>query len=154
MAEKVYNSLIKKETALALVGLGYVGMPISVAFANKGLNVIGYDLNETKIELYQSGIDPTNEVGTYPVSSIKTAEAVKIVENSQIILNGRIVKDRMGKFVADAAIKQMVGAGLAPKKCHVVILGLTFKGTCPDTRNSKAAGIIKRLNENTASSPP
>ena len=348
----IYNALVNHETSLALVGLGYVGMPIAVAFANKGLNVIGYDLNEAKINLYKSGIDPTNEVGdeairntsvmftadetklreasffivavptpinsdhtpdltpvigaseiigrnlqkgaivsyestvypgvtedvcipilekvsrmkagvdfkvgysperinpgdkvhrlenirkivsgmdaesleeikkvydlvievgTYPVSSIKTAEAVKVVENSQrdiniafmnelamvfdrmgidtnevvdgmntkwnalgfrpglvgghcigvdpyyftyeaeklgyhsqIILNGRIVNDSMGSFVADAAIKQMIGAGLAPKKAHMVILGLTFKENCPDTRNSKVDDIIKRLNE-------
>jgi len=352
MAERLYERLTNHETSLALVGLGYVGMPIAVAFANKGLNVIGYDLNEAKINLYKSGIDPTNEVGdeairntsvmftadetklreasffivavptpinsdhtpdltpvigaseiigrnlqkgaivsyestvypgvtedvcipilekvsgmkagvdfkvgysperinpgdkvhrlenirkivsgmdaesleeikkvydlvievgTYPVSSIKTAEAVKVVENSQrdiniafmnelamvfdrmgidtnevvdgmntkwnalgfrpglvgghcigvdpyyftyeaeklgyhsqIILNGRIVNDSMGSFVADAAIKQMIGAGLAPKKAHVVILGLTFKENCPDTRNSKVDDIIKRLNE-------
>ncbi len=348
----LYEKLLHKEEALALVGLGYVGMPIAVAFANKGLKVIGFDLNRAKIELYQSGVDPTREVGddairdttveftadesdlrrasfyivavptpintdhtpdltpvigasriigrnlqrgaivvyestvypgvtedvcipileaesglkcgvdfkvgysperinpgdkvhrlenihkivsgmdaesldeiknvydlvievgTYPVSSIKTAEAVKVVENSQrdiniafmnelamvfdrmgidtnevvdgmntkwnalgfrpglvgghcigvdpyyftyeaeklgyhsqIILNGRIVNDSMGQFVADAAIKQMVGAGLAPKKSHVVILGLTFKENCPDTRNSKVDDIIKRLNE-------
>lgn len=352
MMYSIYDQLVKKEASLALVGLGYVGMPIAVAFANKGLNVIGFDLNKAKIDLYKSGIDPTNEVGndairatsvqftadeadlqkasffivavptpintdhtpdltpvigasriigrnlrkgafvvyestvypgvtedvcipileevsgmkagvdfkvgysperinpgdkvhrlenirkivsgmdaetleqvklvydlvievgTYPVSSIKTAEAVKVVENSQrdiniafmnelamvfdrmgidtnevvdgmntkwnalgfrpglvgghcigvdpyyftyeaeklgyhsqIILNGRIVNDGMGRFVADAAIKQMIGAGLAPKKAHVVILGLTFKENCPDTRNSKVDDIIKRLNE-------
>ena len=55
----IYDSLVKKETALALVGLGYVGMPIAVAFARKGLNVIGYDLNKEKIALYRAGIDPT-----------------------------------------------------------------------------------------------
>ena len=352
MKKTIFEQLTGRETALALVGLGYVGMPIAVAFANKGLKVIGFDLNKAKIELYKSGIDPTREVGddairnttveftadeadlrraafyivavptpintdhtpdltpvigasriigrnltrgsivvyestvypgvtedvcipileeesglkcgvdfkvgysperinpgdkvhrlenihkivsgmddesldeiknvydlvievgTYPVSSIKTAEAVKVVENSQrdiniafmnelamvfdrmgidtnevvdgmntkwnalgfrpglvgghcigvdpyyftyeaeklgyhsqIILNGRIVNDSMGRFVADAAIKEMIGAGLAPKKSHVVILGLTFKENCPDTRNSKVDDIIKRLNE-------
>ena len=348
----LYEKLLHKQAKLSLVGLGYVGMPIAVAFASKGLQVIGYDVNKAKIELYQAGIDPTNEVGndaikntaveftadetrlqdvsfhivavptpintdhtpdltpvigasrivgrnlkkgayvvyestvypgvtedvcipileeesgmkagvdfkvgysperinpgdkvhrlenirkivsgmdeesleqikkvydlvievgTYPVSSIKTAEAVKVVENSQrdiniafmnelamvfdrmgidtnevvdgmntkwnalgfrpglvgghcigvdpyyftyeaeklgyhsqIILNGRIVNDSMGQFVADAAIKQMINAGLAPRKAHVVILGLTFKENCPDTRNSKVDDIIRRLNE-------
>lgn len=348
----LYNKLVDKEEKLALVGLGYVGMPIAVAFASKGLNVIGFDLNEAKIDLYKAGIDPTKEVGdevirnttvvftrdetrlreakfhivavptpvntdhtpdlspvigaskivgrnlargsivvfestvypgvtedvcvpileqesglkcgvdfkvgysperinpgdkvhrlenihkivsgmdadsleeiknvydlvievgTYPVSTIKTAEAVKVVENSQrdiniafmnelamvfdrmgidtnevidgmntkwnalgfrpglvgghcigvdpyyftyqaeklgyhsqIILNGRIVNDGMGKFVADAAIKNMIAVGQAPKKSKVVILGLTFKENCPDTRNSKVSDIIKRLNE-------
>ena len=348
----LYNELLKNTEKLSLVGLGYVGMPIAVAFAQKGISVIGFDLNKSKIELYKSGIDPTKEVGddaiknssvdftsdelrlreakfhivavptpvntdhtpdlapvigaseivgrnlvkgsivvyestvypgvtedvcipilekesglkcgvdfkvgysperinpgdkvhrlenihkivsgmdeeslneiknvydlvievgTYPVSTIKTAEAVKVVENSQrdiniafmnelamvfdrmgidtnevvdgmntkwnalgfrpglvgghcigvdpyyftyqaeklgyhsqIILNGRIVNDSMGKFVADAAIKNMISVGQAPKKSNVVILGLTFKENCPDTRNSKVDDIIKRLNE-------
>lgn len=154
------------------------------------------------------------EVGTHPVSSIKTAEAIKVVENSQrdiniafmnelamvfdrmgidtnevvdgmntkwnalgfrpglvgghcigvdpyyftyeaeklgyhsqIILNGRIVNDGMGRFIADAAIKKMIEVGQAPKKSKVVVLGLTFKENCPDIRNSKVDDIIKRLNE-------
>ena len=348
----LYEKLLKKEENLSLVGLGYVGMPIAVEFAKKGINVIGFDLNKAKIDLYKSGIDPTKEVGddaikettveftscekdlrrakfhivavptpvntdhtpdltpvigaseilgrnltkgsivvyestvypgctedvcipileresglkcgvdfkigysperinpgdkvhrlqnihkivsgmdaesleeiknvydivievgTHPVSNIRTAEAVKVVENSQrdiniafmnelamvfdkmdidtnevvdgmntkwnalgfrpglvgghcigvdpyyftyqaeklgyhsqIILNGRIVNDNMGKYVADATIKEMIKAGKAPKNAKVVILGLTFKENCPDTRNSKVDDIIKRLNE-------
>ena len=351
MKMSVYEKLLKKEETLALVGLGYVGMPIAVAFAQKGLSVIGFDLNKAKIDLYRSGVDPTLEVGddvirkttvqftsdetelqkakfiivavptpvntdhtpdlspvigaseiigrnltkgaivvyestvypgctehvcipilekesglkcgedfkivysperinpgdkvhrlenihkivsgcdaealeeikhvydivievgTHPVSNMRTAEAVKVVENSQrdiniafmnelamvfdrmdidtnevvdgmntkwnalgfrpglvgghcigvdpyyftyeaeklgyhsqIILNGRIVNDSMGAYVADAAIKQMIAAGQAPKKSRVVILGLTFKENCPDTRNSKVNDIIKQLN--------
>ena len=347
----IYSRLVAREENLSLVSLGYVGMPIAVAFAKKGINVIGFDLNKGKIELYKSGKDPTKEVGdevisnttvhfttdenelmkakfhivavptpvnsdhtpdltpvigaseivgrnlvpgsivvyestvypgctedicipilekesgmkcgidfkvgysperinpgdkihrlenihkivsgideeslqeikavydlvievgTYPVSNIRTAEAVKVVENSQrdiniafmnelamvfdrmnidtnevvdgmntkwnalgfrpglvgghcigvdpyyftyeaeklgyhsqIILNGRIVNDHMGAYVADAAIKKMIEAGQAPKKSKVVILGLTFKENCPDTRNSKVDDIIKQLN--------
>lgn len=348
----LYENLKSGKEKLSLIGLGYVGMPIAIAFAKKGIGVIGFDTNKSKINLYKSGIDPTNEVGdeaiknstvkftsdelhlrnarfhivavptpvntdhtpdltpvigaseiigrnltkgsivvyestvypgvtedicvpilenesglkcgvdfkigysperinpgdkihrlenirkivsgmdaesldeiknvynlvievgTYPVSTIKTAEAVKVVENSQrdiniafmnelamvfdrmnidtnevvdgmntkwnalgfrpglvgghcigvdpyyftyqaeklgyhsqIILNGRIVNDGMGKFVADAAIKKMIEVGQAPKNSKVVILGLTFKENCPDTRNSKVNDIIKRLNE-------
>ena len=347
----LYEKIISRQEKVALVGLGYVGMPIAVAFA-KQVEVIGYDLNSEKIKLYKSGVDPTLEVGdeaikqttvdftndetrlreakflivavptpvntdhtpdltpvigaseivgrnltkgaivvyestvypgctedvcipilekqsglkcgvdfkigysperinpgdkvhrlenirkivsgmdaetceeiknvydlvinvgTYPVSNIKTAEAVKVVENSQrdiniafmnelamvfdrmgidtnevvdgmntkwnalgfrpglvgghcigvdpyyftyeaeklgyhsqIILNGRIVNDSMGAYVADAAIRKMIEAGQAPKKSKVVILGLTFKENCPDTRNSKVNDIIKRLKE-------
>lgn len=352
MYANLYERLKNKEEKLSLVGLGYVGMPIAVAFANKGIDVIGFDLNKAKIELYRNGVDPTNEVGdeaikassveftadetklkeakfhivavptpvntdhtpdlspvigaseivgrnltkgsivvyestvypgvtedvcipileresgmkcgvdfkigysperinpgdkvhrlenirkivsgmdeeslsiikkvydivievgTYPVSTIKTAEAVKVVENSQrdiniafmnelamvfdrmgidtnevvdgmntkwnalgfrpglvgghcigvdpyyftyeaeklgyhsqIILNGRIVNDGMGKYVAESAVKEMIKAGQAPKNSNVVILGLTFKENCPDTRNSKVDDIIKSLNE-------
>ena len=346
----IYNNLIVGQSKLALVGLGYVGMPIAVEFA-KHIKVIGFDINENRVEEYKAGIDSTNEIGesikestveftadpaklkeagfiivavptpvnadnspdlrpvegasrtvgqnlspgtivvfestvypgvtedicvpiieresglkcgvdwkigysperinpgdrvhtltniqkivsgmdeesaavikkvydivikagTYPVSTIKTAEAVKVVENSQrdiniafvnevamicdkmgidtdeviagmntkwnalgfrpglvgghcigvdpyyltnaaekygyysqIILNGRKVNDSMGAYVAEAAIKQMIEAGMAPKKAVVVVLGLTFKENCPDTRNSKVVDIINRLKE-------
>lgn len=346
----IYNGLISGKEKLALVGLGYVGMPIAVEFA-KHINVIGFDINEKRVNEYKNGIDSTNEVGesikdtkvdftadparlkeakfivvavptpvnedntpdlrpvegasrtvgqnlsagtivvfestvypgvtedicvpiiekesglkcgvdwkigysperinpgdrvhtltnirkvvsgmdeescneikkvydivikagTFPVSNIKTAEAVKVVENSQrdiniafmneiaiicdklkidtdevlagmntkwnalgfkpglvgghcigvdpyyltniseklgyhsqIILNGRKVNDSMGAFVADAAIKEMIEAGMAPKKATVLILGLTFKENCPDTRNSKVVDIVNRLKE-------
>ena len=346
----IYQGLISGKEKLALVGLGYVGMPIAVEFA-KHIPVIGFDINEKRVNEYKNGIDSTNEVGaaiknstvdftadptrlkearfiivavptpvnednspdlrpvegasrtvgqnlsagsivvfestvypgvtedicipiiekesglkcgvdwkigysperinpgdkvhtlttirkvvsgmdeesaqeikkvydivikagTYMVSNIKTAEAVKVVENSQrdiniafmneiaiicdklkidtdevlagmntkwnalgfrpglvgghcigvdpyyltnmaeklgyhsqIILHGRQVNDSMGGFVADAAIKEMIEAGMAPKKATVVILGLTFKENCPDTRNSKVVDIIRRLEE-------
>ena len=58
----LYNDLINKKEKISVIGLGYVGMPLAVAFAKK-VDVIGYDLNERKIELYKKGIDPTNEVG-------------------------------------------------------------------------------------------
>lgn len=58
----LYKQLVTKEEKLSLVGLGYVGMPIAVAFSRK-IDVIGFDLNEKKIELYKNGIDPTHEVG-------------------------------------------------------------------------------------------
>ena len=171
-------------------------------------------MDEESLEEIKKVYDLVIEVGTYPVSSIKTAEAVKVVENSQrdiniafmnelamvfdrmgidtnevvdgmntkwnalgfrpglvgghcigvdpyyftyeaeklgyhsqIILSGRKVNDGMGAFVADATIKELIKAGKAPKNCKVVILGLTFKENCPDTRNSKVYDIIKRLDE-------
>ena len=75
-----------------------------------------------------------------------TYEAEKLGYHSQIILNGRIVNDGMGVYVADAAVRKMIEAGQAPRKSKVIILGLTFKENCPDTRNSKVDDIIKRLN--------
>ncbi|MGN0931333.1 MAG: nucleotide sugar dehydrogenase [Thermoguttaceae bacterium] len=58
----LYEDLVNRKESLALIGLGYVGMPIAVAFAKK-INVIGFDLNAEKIALYKSGIDPTHEIG-------------------------------------------------------------------------------------------
>lgn len=58
----LYNELLAGSKKLSLIGLGYVGMPIAVAFSRK-VNVIGFDINKQKIELYKRGIDPTNEVG-------------------------------------------------------------------------------------------
>lgn len=62
MIQGLYEAIIEKKEKVSLVGLGYVGMPIAIAFAKKA-EVIGYDLNSAKIELYKSGIDPTKEVG-------------------------------------------------------------------------------------------
>ncbi len=68
MTKHLFEELQNKKTNLSLVGLGYVGMPIAVAFAKK-VNVIGYDLNDKKIDLYKSGIDPTKEVGDEEIKS-------------------------------------------------------------------------------------
>ena len=58
----LYEDIKSGKEKIALVGLGYVGMPIAVAFARK-VSVIGFDTNSTKIDLYRTGIDPTKEVG-------------------------------------------------------------------------------------------
>ena len=58
----LYQKIISRKEKISVVGLGYVGMPIAVAFAKK-VDVIGFDVNKEKIELYKQGIDPTKEVG-------------------------------------------------------------------------------------------
>lgn len=58
----LYENLLNGKEKLSLVGLGYVGMPIAVAFSKK-IKVVGFDLNSNKIEMYKNGIDPTKEVG-------------------------------------------------------------------------------------------
>lgn len=60
--DKIYSGLIEGTEKLALVGLGYVGMPIAVEFA-KHIHVIGFDINEKRVNEYKNGIDSTNEVG-------------------------------------------------------------------------------------------
>ena len=58
----LYKDIVNKVEKVSAIGLGYVGMLIEVAFA-KQVDVIEFDLNKEKIELYKSRIDPTNEVG-------------------------------------------------------------------------------------------
>ena len=78
----LYEDLVSGKEKLSLVGLGYVGMPIAVAFARK-IKVVGFDLNEKKIDLYKSGIDPTNEVGNDVIRNTAvefTADPTKLRE--------------------------------------------------------------------------
>ena len=83
----IYKGLISGKEKLALVGLGYVGMPIAVEFA-KHINVIGFDINEKRVEEYKNGIDSTNEVG----EAIKkttvdfTADATRLGEARFIVV--------------------------------------------------------------------
>lgn len=71
MYTNLYERIKSREEALSLVGLGYVGMPIAVEFAKRSVKVIGFDLNEAKIETYKSGIDPTKEVGDKVIKNTK-----------------------------------------------------------------------------------
>ena len=78
----LYEDILAKKEKISLVGLGYVGMPIAVAFAKK-VQVVGYDLNERKIALYKAGIDPTNEVGSEAIKNTTvefTADETKLRE--------------------------------------------------------------------------
>ena len=78
----LYEKLLAGEEKLSLVGLGYVGMPIAVAYAKK-IKVVGYDFNAAKVELYKKGIDPTREVGDEAIKNTSvefTADPEKLRE--------------------------------------------------------------------------
>lgn len=78
----LYEKILNGEEKISLVGLGYVGMPIAVAFSKK-VKVVGFDLNAKKIELYKNGIDPTNEVGNEAIKACTvdfTADESKLKE--------------------------------------------------------------------------
>lgn len=78
----LYEKIVNGEEKISLVGLGYVGMPIAVAFSKK-VQVVGFDLNAKKIELYKNGIDPTNEVGNEAIKACTvdfTADESKLKE--------------------------------------------------------------------------
>ena len=57
----MYKELVEKEKKLAVIGLGYVGLPIALEFA-KNISVIGFDINQNRIEMMKKGIDPSNEL--------------------------------------------------------------------------------------------
>ncbi len=129
---------------------------INIAFMNELAMVfdkMGIDTNEvidgmnTKWNAlgFRPGLVGGHCIGVDPYYFVYEAE--RLGHHSQIILNGRIVNDSMGAFVADKAIQKMIEAGQAPKKSKVVVLGLTFKENCPDCRNSKVADILGRLHE-------
>ena len=129
---------------------------INIAFMNELAMVfdkMGIDTNEvvdgmnTKWNAlgFRPGLVGGHCIGVDPYYF--TYEAEKLGYHSQIVLNGRIVNDSMGDYIADKAVEKMIIAGMAPKKSKVVILGLTFKENCPDTRNSKVNDIIKRLKD-------
>lgn len=82
MYANLYEKIVAREEKLSLVGLGYVGMPIAVAFAKK-IDVVGFDLNAAKIDLYKNGIDPTREVGDEAIKKTTvdfTADETKLRE--------------------------------------------------------------------------
>lgn len=162
--KKVYDIVIKAgtfmvstiKTAEAVKVVENSQRDINIAFMNEIAMIcdrMGIDTNEVLAGMntkwnalgFKPGLVGGHCIGVDPYYLTNAAE--KYGYHSQIILNGRQVNDSMGAYVADAAIKEMIEAGKAPKKATVVILGLTFKENCPDTRNSKVVDIIKRLKE-------
>ena len=162
--QKVYDIVIKAgtvpvstiKTAEAVKVVENSQRDINIAFINEVAMIcdkMGIDTDEVIYGMnskwnalgFKPGLVGGHCIGVDPYYLTNAAE--KLGYHSQIILNGRKVNDSMGAFVADAAIKEMIEAGLAPKKATVVILGITFKENCPDTRNSKVVDIINRLKE-------
>ncbi len=162
--KKVYDIVIKAgtfpvsniKTAEAVKVIENSQRDINIAFMNEVAmicNLMGIDTIEVLAGMntkwnalgFKPGLVGGHCIGVDPYYLTNVAE--KLGYHSQIILNGRKVNDSVGAFVADAAIKEMIEAGLAPKKATVVILGITFKENCPDTRNSKVVDIIERLRE-------
>ncbi|MBQ5695115.1 MAG: nucleotide sugar dehydrogenase [Clostridium sp.] len=76
-----------------------------------------------------------------------TYKAQLLGYNSQVILAGRTVNDKMGKYIAEKTIKLLIKSGCKIKDSNVVILGITFKENCPDIRNSKVIDIVNELKE-------
>jgi nucleotide sugar dehydrogenase len=162
--KKIYDIVIKAgtvpvstiKTAEAVKVVENSQRDINIAFVNEVAMIcdkMGIDTDEVIYGMnskwnalgFKPGLVGGHCIGVDPYYLTNAAE--RLGYHSQIILNGRKVNDSMGGFVADAAIKEMIEAGLAPKKATVVVLGITFKENCPDTRNSKVVDIINRLKE-------
>lgn len=113
-----FKNLIEKRTSLAVIGLGYVGMPLAIAFADH-INVTGFDLNKEKISLYKSGIDPTNEVGNEKIQkttiNFTTDEQQLQYASFHIIaVSTPINQDKTPDFGPIIGASTILGRNLAP----------------------------------------
>jgi UDP-N-acetyl-D-galactosamine dehydrogenase len=118
----LYEQIINREEKISLVGLGYVGMPIAVAFAKK-VDVIGYDYNATKIELYKNGIDPTNEVGN------------EVIKNTTVHFTNDEAMLRQAKF-------HIVAVPTPVKDDHTPDLAPVESASCIVGRNLTKGSIV------------
>lgn len=131
----VYRGLIERKEKLALVGLGYVGMPIAVAFSKK-VDVIGFDLNKAKIELYQNGIDPTKEVGNEVIKTCKvdfTADEARLKEAKFFIVAvpTPVNADHTPDLTPVEGASRIVGRNI-PKGSIVVFESTVYPGVTED----------------------
>jgi UDP-N-acetyl-D-galactosamine dehydrogenase len=92
---------------------------------------------------YKPGLVGGHCIGVDPYYLAHKAESLGY--HPQVILSGRRVNDQMGMFVANKVIKLMLAKGLAIKGSRALVLGITFKENCPDTRNTKVTDVIREL---------
>ncbi|MBI1395613.1 MAG: nucleotide sugar dehydrogenase [Betaproteobacteria bacterium] len=74
-----------------------------------------------------------------------THKAEKVGYHPEVILAGRRINDGMGKYVAEQTVKKMIQAGSTVRGDNIIVLGLTFKENCPDTRNTRVVDVIHEL---------
>ena len=116
--ETLYDRLVAGEEKLALIGLGYVGMPIAVEFA-KHVKVIGFNHNERRIRQYKSGIDPTHEVGDEAISQTTvdfTSDETRLREAKFLIVAvpTPIKEDKTPDLFPVENASRIVGRNLTP----------------------------------------
>lgn len=83
----IYEQLIQKDKKLALIGLGYVGLPIALAFARK-ISVIGFDINRQRVELMKQGIDPSNELeaAEFEGCDIEFTDSLEVLNQASVYI--------------------------------------------------------------------
>ncbi|MDY4220120.1 MAG: nucleotide sugar dehydrogenase [Candidatus Faecousia sp.] len=131
----LYEKIVSHQEKIALVGLGYVGMPIAVAFAKK-VPVIGFDVNEAKIELYRSGIDPTHEVGDAAIQSTSvrfTADETDLRKAKFLIVAvpTPVNQDKTPDLAPVIGASEVVGRNLTPGSI-VVYESTVYPGVTED----------------------
>lgn len=114
----LFERIVAKKETLSVVGLGYVGMPIAVAFAKK-VKVIGFDVNADKIALYRNGVDPTNEVGNDAIRETTvefTADETRLREASFLIVAvpTPVNEDHTPDLTPVESASRIVGRNLRP----------------------------------------
>ena len=131
----LYEKIVSGEEKISLVGLGYVGMPIAVAFAKKA-KVVGFDTNEKKIELYQQGFDPTNEVGDDAIKNTTvefTADETKLKEAKFhiVAVPTPVNQDKTPELTPIVGASEVVGRNLT-KGSIVVYESTVYPGVTED----------------------
>ena len=131
----LYDKIVNREEKIAVIGLGYVGMPIAVAFAKK-VNVIGFDVNKKKIEQYINGIDPTNEVGNEAIKETTvefTSDAVKLQQAKFHIVSvpTPINADKTPDLTPIESVSKTIGQNLT-KDSIVVFESTVYPGVTED----------------------
>ena len=133
--ETLYVDLLAGKEKLALIGLGYVGMPIAVEFA-KYVKVIGFNHNEKRIQQYKSGIDPTHEVGDKAISETKvdfTSDETRLREAKFLIVAvpTPINQDKTPDLYPVENASRIVGRNLSPGSV-VVYESTVYPGVTED----------------------
>lgn len=131
----LYDKIVSKEEKISLVGLGYVGLPIAISFA-KQVNVLGFDINEDKVEEYKQGFDPTKEVGNEAVKNTTmefTADASRLKEAKFhiVAVPTPITEDRVPNLNPLESATKTVGQNLT-KGSYVVFESTVYPGVTED----------------------
>ncbi|MDO5851568.1 MAG: nucleotide sugar dehydrogenase [Methanobacteriaceae archaeon] len=131
----MYNELINKEKSIAIVGLGYVGLPLAVLFSKK-YNVIGFDVNKEKIELYKKGIDATCELpkGSLKESNIKFTSNEKDLRDASffvVAVPTPITEENDPDFIYITSATKTIGRNLT-KGSIVVYESTVYPGVTED----------------------
>ncbi|UPK49063.1 nucleotide sugar dehydrogenase [Bacillus sp. H8-1] len=131
----IYNKVLSKEESIAVIGLGYVGMPLAIEFA-KYINVIGFDINKEKVEKYKNGIDVTNEVGNEIIKNTSmhfTNDENKLKEAKVFIVAvpTPISSDKMPDLSPVIGASKLVGRNLT-KGSYIVYESTVYPGVTED----------------------